>query len=1419
MDSMKLGVDIGSTTIKLALMRGDEIVYSDYRRHMSNVRSELKSLIREVSDAHPGLSVVAAVTGSGGLNVAKALELPFAQEVMAGAEAVLRRLPESDVVIELGGEDAKITYMKPTLEQRMNGSCAGGTGAFIDQMSTLLGVDAAGLNQLASGHKNIYPIASRCGVFAKTDIQPLLNEGVAREDVAASVLQAVVNQTVAGLAQGRRIAGNVVFLGGPLHFLPELRRRFEATIGDDALSFLTPDDAQLFVAIGAAKLASGEPVPLSLLCERMENSVQGESEIQRMRPLFLNDAERDDFFARHESERAKYSDLATATGPLFLGIDAGSTTIKAALLSEKRELLYTYYHSNESDPVGCAAKILKELYDKMPEHAYIASTCVTGYGEALLRAALRADHGEIETIAHFKAAEYFCPDADFVIDIGGQDMKCMSIKDGVIQDIMLNEACSSGCGSFIETFAKGLGLSAAGFATEALIAENPVDLGTRCTVFMNSRVKQAQKEGATVGDISAGLSYSIVRNALYKVIKLRDPSALGKNVVVQGGTFVNDAVLRCFELTSGCRVVRSDISGIMGAFGAALLAMDAWDGSRSDVLSLDELGSFTAETEMRYCPLCPNSCRLTVSTFSGGRSFISGNRCERGLGQESEAEQLPNLFTYKYKRVFDYKPLKPMNAARGTIGIPRALNIYENYPFWVTLLTKLKFSVMLSGRSSHKLFEGGMDTIPSESVCYPAKLVHGHIADLLKRGANTIFYPSLPYEQLEYSGANNHYNCPIVTSYPEVISKNVDALSRPGITYLHPFLPLDNPRAMFKGIIRAFTNYGVTKKEAAEAVAAAYEAQSKFAEDIRSAGVHALKEMRSRGLRGIVLAGRPYHIDPEINHGVPDMINSLGLCVFTEDSVAHLGKLPRPIRVVDQWAYHTRLYEAASYVTASPDLELVQLNSFGCGLDAVTADQVQEILSASGRMYNLLKIDEISNLGAARIRIRSLKAAMDVKGKKPAVRGSAVSLKTKFTKDMRETHTIIAPQMSPFHFEFLETAFQSAGYKFKLLDIASKEDMETGLRLVNNDACFPSILVVGQLVNAFISGKYNPETTSLLITQTGGGCRATNYIAFLRRALTDAGYPDVPVISLNATGLESNPGFKLRLSLLHKLAKALVYGDTFLSVVLRTRPYELVRGDVDALHRKWAQIAHAELRGDGKLSFRQIIRKSVRAFERLELDERKPKPRVGLVGEILVKFHPDANNDVIRVVEAEGGEAVMPGLMDFLFYCMHNTKFAHDELGRSRKVKVLSRMGISVLELYRKVMCLELERSKRFTPPTNIAKLGERASKVLSLGNCMGEGWFLTAEMLELLESGVNNIICMQPFACLPNHVTGKGMIKALRSLHPMANIVPVDYDPGASEVNQLNRIKLMMATAFNALKTEPEANARQKTHKARSLI
>jgi len=1423
-NTLHVGLDIGSTTIKIVILDEDsKCIYSNYERHYSDTKTTLYNVLNKFTKDFPKSTFTISLTGSGALDISKILGVPFIQEVISCKSAVEKIIPQTDVVIELGGEDAKIIYFDKFIEQRMNGTCAGGTGAFLDQMASLLNTDPDGLNELAKTYETIYPIASRCGVFAKTDIQPLLNEGARKEDIAASIYQAVVNQTISGLAQGRPIRGKVAFLGGPLNYQPELRKRFIETLKLTDDKIIVPENAHLLVATGAA-LASSDTKAITTdeLVEKLKSFKKAKyTSGKTLEPLFATKKDYEEFKERHDKDKVERKDLKTYKGDAFLGIDAGSTTTKIVLIDKEGALLYSLYDNNKGNPLKSVMAMLKKLYKALPKDVVIRYSGVTGYGEKLIQTALNVDLNEIETISHYTAAKKFMPSVNSIIDIGGQDMKYIKLKNNSIDNIMLNEACSSGCGSFLETFSKSLDLPIEEFVKQAIESKAPVDLGSRCTVFMNSKIKQAQKEGFSVGDISSGLSYSIIKNAIQKVMKVRDVSTLGKNIVVQGGTFYNDAVLRAFELIVGKDVVRPDIAGLMGAYGVALLAQEQYNTNldmtyRSTIASEEEIDNLKIKVNHVRCQGCENHCLLTINIFENGKRFISGNRCEKGAGVQNEIKDLPNLYKYKFDRLFSYKPLDEADAPRGTIGIPRVLNMYEDYPFWFTFLTKLGFRVIISEKSNRKTYEKGIESMPSESVCYPAKLAHGHVMSLLQQGITTIFYPCIPYSRKEYDTSDNHYNCPIVISYSEVIKNNIEELRSDKIKYINPFLPIDDIKNLVKVIynLDCFKEYHFTRKElkiAAEAAEAEYQ---NFKNDVRKKGKETIKYIKDNNLRGIVLAGRPYHVDPEVNHGIDTLITSLGLCVLSEDSIINPEKgVSQRLRVVDQWTFHSRLYAAAEYVGKHDFLELVQLNSFGCGVDAVTTDQVEEILKSYDNMYTLIKIDEINNLGAIRIRIRSLLASMNrrIKQKEELKKseekqkelGNYASKRVAFTKEMRDDkYTILMPQMIPIHFELFEAGMNACGYKIKLLRDCTQHTVETGLRYVNNDACYPSILTTGQFIEALQSGDYDLNKTAIIMSQTGGGCRATNYVGFIRKALKDAGFGQVPIISFNVVGMEKATGFKITIPMAITLIKCIYYGDLLQKLLLHNRAYEVNKGESQATYEKWMNNCKKLVTKSTPRQFTKSLYEIVQDFEKIELKGEKTKPKVGIVGEVLIKYHPFGNNEVIKVLENEGVEVISPDFMGFIKFIATHKITNNTLLNRDKGLSRIFRVAIDFIEMIEKDVTKALKTSKKdYLLPVSIFELEPKVKDILSIGNQTGEGWFLTAEMIEYIEHGIPNIVCVQPFACLPNHVVGKGVIKTIREKYPYANISPIDYDPGASETNQTNRIKLLTTVAKDNMK------------------
>ena len=1414
--SLRMGIDVGSTTVKVVLLdEQDNYLYKKYIRHYANILDTVHTLLQEAQVGYEEAKVHVAITGSGGMAMADKVRIPFVQEVIAETKAIKALYPQTDVIIELGGEDAKVTYLGRTAEHRMNGSCAGGTGAFIDQMATLLQTDASDLNQLAMNADTIYPIAARCGVFAKTDVQALLNQGASHENIAKSVFQAIVNQTIAGLACGHKIEGNIAFLGGPLTFLSELRQCFCDTLELDEAHRIIPENGELFIALGAALMNDEcRDITVGELTKEIGALIGVPMEAtDRVDPLFRNEAELEEFRARHAKAVTPKGDINDAEGSCYLGIDAGSTTLKVVLINSKNEIIFSHYGPNHGKPLEKSQELIEKIYSLLPKGAYIAHSGVTGYGEAFLKRALGIDIGEVETIAHYRAAQFFCPDVSFILDIGGQDMKCTKVRDGYIEDIVLNEACSSGCGSFIDTFATSLRLPIEQFAKEGLLAPMPIDLGSRCTVFMNSKVKQAQKEGATVPDIAAGLAYSVIKNALYKVLKVKDPKELGDHIVVQGGTFYNEAVLRAFEKLMGVEVIRPDVSGLMGAYGMALLASEAAEelqNQHSTLLDSDGLKSLQVSTSMRNCGLCSNNCMLTINAFSDGRTYVTGNRCDRGAGDmiQEKHKPVPNMVDVKLRRYFDYFLKKNIPEFEGKlrIGIPRVLNMYEDFPFWFTFFNQLGCEVVLSDYTTKDQYNKAIDTIPSDTACYPAKAVHGHIRDLAQAQVDLIWYPCIQHGPKEFSHDNN-YHCPMVISYPELIRNNMqDVMGK--TPFYAPFLPLADKKSLVPALVKALKDLPFSKSEISNAVETAWAEQEKCKADYREMTKKTVSRLVAEQVPTIVLAGRPYHLDSGINHGIPELITSLGMAVLTEDGVAPLGKDIKHLRVVDQWSYHSRLYHAAEFVSRTEGFQIVELNSFGCGLDSIVADQVKDILSAKHKIHTLLKIDEGTNLGAVTIRLRSLQSVMERSMRKHHNPEAPIETvvddtpaydyeRVVFTEEMRKTYKILVPQMSPLHFQLLEPVLKSEGYDFDMLPAPTREDVEIGLKYINNDACYPAIIVVGQLMSALLSGKYDVNKTAVIISQTGGGCRATNYIGYLRKALIDAGMKQVPILSLNASDMERQPGFKLTKSFLHRMIQAVVYGDALMQCVLATRPYEINPGSADALCDYWVKKLRERITKANIFQYSKYIKNIIEDFDNLPVDKSKPKPRVGVVGEIYVKFHPSANNHINELIEKEGGEVVTSGLLDFFLYCAMDSTYRAKHLDGTWLSGFFGSLAREALELYRLPYAKAVAASKHFDPLQRMTKVAKEAAHYIDLGNQCGEGWFLTGDMIDLIEKGAKQVVCLQPFGCLPNHVSGKGMVKTLSEAYPDVRIAAIDYDPGSSAVNQANRLKLLLATMF----------------------
>ena len=1413
-----LGLDIGSTTVKLALLDADgHVLETRYNRHGTAVRSTLAGLLTDLATRRPGTRVVAAITGSGALDLGARLDLPFMQELLATARAVGHAAPDTTVAVELGGEDAKLLYLGQDVELRMNESCAGGTGAFIDQMARLLNTDAGGLNALAARHTTLYPIASRCGVFAKTDIVPLLNGGVPREDIAASILQAVVEQTIGGLACGRPIAGKVAFLGGPLHFLPELKKLFIASLNLKPEAVVALPHAQCAAAIGAALCVRGNDtaVDLSRLAERAAALVDEPLPItaRALPQLFADEQAYATFRERQPAPAQPQQGLLTAArGPLYLGLDLGSTTVKAVLMDAGQTPLDWRYASNGGNPLQTLLPALADMLDKIPEGAWLAGAGATGYGAHLAESALGVDCVLVETLAHFKAALRLAPQVSYVIDIGGQDMKCLKVENGVISDVNLNEACSAGCGAFLESFARGLGLDMEEFVRLALFAAHPADLGSRCTVFMNSKVTQAQKEGMQVSDIAAGLCYSVVRNALDKVLRIKSVAELGEHVVVQGGAFLNDALLCAMERTLGHPVYRPALSGLMGAFGAALSAQETLADTRArSPLSGALIRSLVMRTRSFRCRDCGNHCLLTETRFSHGTRHIAGNRCDRfSESRRGAAPPAPNLFAWKNQRLFRYEPLPEDAAPRGRLGIPRVLNMYTHYPFWFTLFTNLGYRVEVSPPTNRALFAAGLTSVPSQSVCYPAKLAHGHVLALLDRGIKHIFFPCIPREAQEFPELCDTFSCPVACGYPQVVRENLPELAQAGAVLHAPFVNLTHTASLVRNLCREF---GLPRAQVRAAVRLASQEQRRYWHELRTEANRIYDDVRRNHGSLVVLAGRPYHVDPQVHHGLPEFIAGLGAAVISEDAIPHGGMdspLLQGLRVRNQWTYPARLYRAAAWVGqanhAGARVELVQITSFGCGLDAITTDQVRELLRASGKLYTLIKMDEGNALASARIRIRSLLAVTRSRSEAAtAERAALLAAPTAFTRHHAASHTILVPQMAPLHFPLLVEALEGEGHQVRLLPEVSARAVDLGQAYVNNDACYPAIVAIGQLLEALCDGHCDPARTALLFSQTCGPCRASNYPGMLHKALRECGFPQVPVLRLSSSGANNQPGFRPSRALLGRMVLGMLGGDMLQRLSLFTGTHERHKGDTEDRTQAWLRtLAPSVRKGDVDALQKQMPR-LLRDFEQIPLDV-APRPRVAVVGEILLTYHEDANKHIVSQIRQEGGEPLLPDLTNFMLYCLMDSIYDWRAQGGATLAALGSALAIRRVEKLRRgprALLASSPLADKIMPVAHIDGLAQLGEQALSLGNAAGEGWLLPAEMLEFMHHGVNNVLCLQPFGCLPNHVVGRGSFKTVRRLHEEANIMAIDYDPGSSEANQLNRIRLFMALAKERRETQ----------------
>ncbi len=1411
------GIDIGSTTAKVVICHGtNRVVFARYQRHQGETVKTIRKILQEALDELGNILVQVTVTGSAGMGAAEAFHVPFVQEVVASARFIKDNYPDVRTFIEVGGEDSKILFFDDNFrpDMRMNGSCAGGTGAFIDQMAVLLDVPVSEFDGLAAKATRIYPIASRCGVFAKTDVQALLSRGVTREDVAASVFHAVALQVISSLARGRDIKGKILFGGGPLTFYPQLRKAFIELLGiDDPQEIIVPRYSELLPAMGAAISRNTDPYLIRLkdLIGLPDTMVlqNRSSKTKELAPLFQSRAEFESWRENHAKDRVPRIDLSRVRGKdLFLGIDSGSTTTKIALIDDEGRFVIGHYRPNNGNPLKAAEKGIQELKKQFQRAGWlphIIRSAATGYGEDLIKAAFGLDDGVVETLAHYRAARAFDPDVSFILDIGGQDMKAIYIRDQAISDIQVNEACSSGCGSFIETFAGSLGYRVSDFAEAACRSRKPFDLGTRCTVFMNSKVKQALKEGASIPDISAGLAYSVIKNALYKVLKLRDKDALGDKIVVQGGAFRNPAVLRALELILQKMVIRPDIPELMGAYGAALSALKSYsvDGKgsgRFEPFHNPEFNVHFTSKEIE-CHGCENKCRVMKLSFKGGNRFFIGNRCERYFTNTSNVKgKGKNLVAEKLRLLFD-RPLEPCSPALLTYGIPRCLNMYENFPFWATFLVECGFRIVLSSPSSMKRFERSAPTVMSDNICFPARLSHSHILDLIERGVDRIFYPIVVHEQEEFLDAVNSYNCPVVTGYPDVLKSAIAPEKKYGVPFDSPAVSFRDMNLFKKQLHLFFKRFGIGYSTISRAVEKGLDAHRQFKKELSDKAARLIEEAREAGRMVVVLAGRPYHIDPLINHGLPDLLANMGVDVITEDAVPGVqAQSLTDVNVITQWAYSNRLYAAAKWVAKEEIAQLVQITSFGCGPDAVSADEVRDILRSCGKIHTLIKMDEISNLGAVRIRLRSmLEAVRERKHMTGRLEDSRPSTPQLVSHEARN-RTYISPYFSPFYSPLVPAVFRPLGLKVDVLPSQDRDSIELGLKHVNNDICYPAVLIAGDIIKAFESGRYDPENTSVIMTQTGGQCRASNYVPLIEKALASAGLENVPVVAISTGTLRPRPEFAIdkkgKKELVKRLALGVMFTDPLARMYLATVVRERVAGASKALHARYLSKMEQYVEKADYKCLLDVLREAVKDFNEIAVMD-WPVPRIGVVGEIFLKYNFFANRNIVEWLSGQGVEVVLPALQGFF-----TQEFVNEYFNQKAFFKhcLTDRLKCMLLETYvnhyLSQIDQEMQQFRFYQRSFNLKKLAKISEQVVSLANQFGEGWLLTADMIDMLEHGISHIVCVQPFGCISNHITGKGVERGLKEIYPHLNLLSLDMDPGTSEVNILNRLHFMIIAA-----------------------
>ena len=1414
----RAGLDIGSTTAKIAIVdQNDNIVFTKYERHNTKVFETIEASINEAIGLQGNLRLSVQITGSAGLGVSERTGIPFLQEVIATDHYVKKFHPDTRTLIDIGGEDSKMIFFNDNKapDIRMNGNCAGGTGAFIDQIASLLNISLKELDDLARQHSTIYSIASRCGVFAKTDVQNLISRKIPKADIAASIFHAVSIQSLNTLARGFEMKPKIILCGGPFTFFTSLGLIFQKIVklGPDELIY--PEHPELLPAVGAA--IGSEPANFTLtLQDLLQNLITAKKKPlitnARLDPLFQDQAAFNQWQRKHKKiPIAKCPLDAYESENIFLGVDSGSTTTKIAAIGENDGIIFSWYSNNLGNPVDTLIKGLETFHVNLKQQKkqiLITKTAVTGYGEDLIKSAFGMDHGMVETIAHFTAARHIKPDVSFVLDIGGQDMKAIFIENGMINRIEVNEACSSGCGSFIETFSNSLDHEVADFAQIACSAEAPCDLGTRCTVFMNSKVKQSLRENASVEEISAGLAYSVIKNCLFKVLKLNNMSELGDHIVIQGGTFKNPSIVRALELLTEKEVKRSDTPELMGAFGAALIAKKNYEHNKDQpttFVGLEELQQVNDyKTRQVACRGCENRCAITRFTFSNQNSFFSGNKCEKfftNKGEEIENGQ--NLFDFKQKLLFD-REASPHADPVATIGIPRCLNLYENYPFWHALFTGCGINLKLSAPSTMKMYEKGLGTVMSDSICFPAKLTNGHIVDLIEKKVDRIFYPTVIYETNEFDDSLNSFNCPIVSGYPDVVRSAIDPAGRHQVPFDTPVITFADKDLLKKSCIQYLKKFGIKKRTINQAFAEAFMAQKAFKTDLRVQASQLIDQALKNHQPLFVLAGRPYHLDSLINHRTPEMMTSFGAHVIPEDAVPMTETFGlKDVHVLTQWHYPNRIYHAAKWVAGQPrNIQLIQFNSFGCGPDAIVTDEVKEILKAEGKNYTVIKVDEITSIGSVRLRLRSmieslkLRADVDLQKRIPRTNTPVFSENDKH-------RTILAPWFAEQYSPLIPGLFELAGYKVVNLPKPDRESVEYGLRFSNHDICYPATIVIGDIIKALKTGSYNPDEIAVGITQTGGQCRASSYLSLIKKALLAAGYKDIPVISVTtAEGLNDQPGFEIEwLKLLKPLSIGVMVADSLAKMFYATVVREKQKGESQNLFDRYMESVKDPFRVKDYQSVFNLLEQAVADFNEIAIYPGN-YPKMGIVGEIYVKYNAFGHQNVVNWLVEQGIEVVVPPILDFFLKDFLNYRIKNKS--NLRKAKLADILG-HLLETYtlrfQKRVHKSMTKFRFYTPFHNIKQVAKKAGRVINLVHQFGEGWLIAAEIAAFADEKINHVLSLQPFGCIANQIVSKGIETRIKKIYPDMNLLFLDFEAGTSEVNILNRLYFMVKNVKDNLK------------------